>query len=82
MSKVLRLFFGYQRPEITQFRKTVRQFTTDLPAVRNALRDMVDAALYPGYPLPPGPSSPDENAVAANLLFGPGPDGDWRDRLF
>ena len=82
MSKVLRLFFGYQRPEIMQFRKAVRQFTTNLPAVLNALRDMVDRALYPGYPLPPGPSSPDENAVAGSLLFEPGRDGGWRDRLF
>lgn len=44
LQKLLRLFFGYQRPEITQFRKAVQQFTTDLPAVLDALRGMIAAA--------------------------------------
>lgn len=44
LQKLLKLFFGYQRPEITQFRKAVEQFTTDLPAVLKALREMIDRA--------------------------------------
>ena len=30
---MLTLFFAYERPEITDFRKAVEQFKTDLPAV-------------------------------------------------
>ena len=37
--KLLELFFGYERPEIAEFRKAVEQFKTDLPAVLEALRD-------------------------------------------
>lgn len=44
LQKLLALFFGYQRPEIAEFRKAVVQFTTDLPAVLDALRAMIDAA--------------------------------------
>lgn len=44
LQKLLALFFGYQRPEIAEFRKAVEQFTTDLPAVLQALREMIDAA--------------------------------------
>ena len=44
LQKLLKLFFGYQRPEITEFRKAVTQFTTDLPSVLGALRAMIDAA--------------------------------------
>jgi hypothetical protein len=32
LAKLFGLFFGYQRPEIAQFRRTVEQFKTDLPA--------------------------------------------------
>jgi hypothetical protein len=42
LDKLLRLFFGYERPEIAEFRKAVAQFKTDLPAVLTALRDMID----------------------------------------
>lgn len=44
LERLLTLFFGYQRPEIAEFRKAVTQFTTDLPAVLKALREMIDAA--------------------------------------
>ncbi len=38
LERLLGLFFGYQRPEIAQFRKAVEQFTTDLPQVLAELR--------------------------------------------
>lgn len=41
LGAVLDLFFGYERPEINQFRKAVEQFKTDLPAVLQALREMI-----------------------------------------
>lgn len=44
LQKLLALFFGYQRPEIAEFRKAVAQFTTDLPSVLNSLREMINAA--------------------------------------
>jgi predicted helicase len=44
LQRLLNLFFGYQRPEIAEFRKAVQQFTTDLPQVLKALREMIDAA--------------------------------------
>jgi predicted helicase len=44
MEKLLELFFGYQRPEIAEFRKAVEQLKADLPAVLAALRDMIEAA--------------------------------------
>lgn len=44
LEQLLNLFFGYQRPEIAQFRRAVEQFKTDLPAVLAALRDKIDVA--------------------------------------
>ncbi|TXH77638.1 MAG: DNA methyltransferase [Lysobacteraceae bacterium] len=44
LEKLLGLFFGYQRPEIAEFRKAVEQFTADLPQVLTALRKRIDAA--------------------------------------
>ncbi len=44
LEKLLNLFFGYQRPEIAQFRGAVAQFKTDLPAVLEALREKIDDA--------------------------------------
>jgi len=44
LEKLLDLFFGYQRPEIAEFRKAVEQLKADLPAVLAALRDMIEAA--------------------------------------
>lgn len=44
LQKLLKLFFDYQRPEIAEFRKAVQQFTTDLPAVIEALRAMIESA--------------------------------------
>ena len=44
LEKLLKLFFGYERPEIADFRAAVEQFKTDLPAVLDALRQMIDGA--------------------------------------
>lgn len=44
LEKLLRLYFGFVRPEVAQFRKAVEQFQTDLPAVLEALRDMIEVA--------------------------------------
>ncbi len=44
LQKLLELFFGYERPEIADFRKAVEQFKADLPAVLKALRDMIEQA--------------------------------------
>jgi len=42
LEKLLKLFFGFERAEIADFRKAVAQFKTDLPAVLDALRDMIE----------------------------------------
>jgi predicted helicase len=44
LEKLLDLFFSYQRPEIAEFRKAVAQFKTDLPAVLQRLREMIETA--------------------------------------
>ena len=44
LSRLLTLFFKYERPDIADFRKAVEQFKTDLPAVLDALRDKIEAA--------------------------------------
>ncbi len=44
LSRLVSRFFGYERPEIAQFRRAVDQFRTDLPAVLEALREKIDAA--------------------------------------
>jgi predicted helicase len=44
LEKLLKLFFGYERPEIAGFRAAVEQFKTDLPAVLEALRQMINQA--------------------------------------
>ena len=38
LAKLLKLFFGFERPEIADFRRAVEQFKTDLPAVLKGLR--------------------------------------------
>ena len=43
LEHLLKLYFGYQRPEILQFRKAVAQVQTDLPQVLKALREMIEA---------------------------------------
>jgi predicted helicase len=43
LARLLKLFFGFERPEIADFRRAVEQFKTDLPAVLKGLRDMIDA---------------------------------------
>jgi type I restriction-modification system DNA methylase subunit len=44
LQRLLDLFFGYERPEIAEFRKAVEQFKADLPAVCDALRGMIERA--------------------------------------
>jgi predicted helicase len=44
LQKLLELYFGYERPEIADFRDAVEQFKADLPAVLTALREMIEAA--------------------------------------
>jgi len=44
LEKLLRLFFSFERPEIAGFRAAVEQFKADLPAVLQALRQMIEAA--------------------------------------
>ncbi len=43
LERLLKLFFGFERPEIAGFRRAVEQFKTDLPAVLKGLREMIDA---------------------------------------
>jgi predicted helicase len=45
LEKLLKLFFGYERPEIEAFRKAVEQFKIDLPAVLESLRAMIVQSL-------------------------------------
>jgi predicted helicase len=45
LEKLLKLFFGYERPEIEAFRKAVEQFKLDLPAVLESLRAMIEKSL-------------------------------------
>jgi type I restriction-modification system DNA methylase subunit len=42
LERLLQLFLGYERPEVSNFRKAVEQFKTDLPAVLDALRTMIE----------------------------------------
>lgn len=51
LERLLNLFFGYERPEIAEFRRAVSQFQTDLPAILTALRDRIDTAYgtNPGF---------------------------------
>ena len=44
LEKLLKLFFGFERAEIADFRQAVEQFKTDLPAVLEALRSMIETA--------------------------------------
>ncbi|NJS36690.1 MAG: hypothetical protein HC765_10215 [Brachymonas sp.] len=41
LEKLLKLFFSFERPEIANFRTAVEQFKSDLPAVLDALRQMI-----------------------------------------
>ncbi len=50
LERLLRLFFAYERAEITDFRKAVEQFKADLPAVLAALRERIDRAEKQGDP--------------------------------
>ncbi|MBE2261162.1 MAG: N-6 DNA methylase [Burkholderiaceae bacterium] len=42
LEKLLKLFFSFERPEIAGFRAAVTQFKADLPAVLQALREMIE----------------------------------------
>jgi predicted helicase len=42
LEKLLKLFFNFERAEIADFRQAVAQFKTDLPAVLEALRSMIE----------------------------------------
>ena len=42
LKKLLSLFFRHERREIAEFRKAVEQFKTDLPAVLESLREMIE----------------------------------------
>jgi hypothetical protein len=42
LEKLLKLFFGFERKEIADFRAAVEQFKADLPTVLQALRAMID----------------------------------------
>lgn len=44
LSRLLDLFFAYERPEVADFRKAVAQFQADLPEVLEALRAMIEKA--------------------------------------
>jgi predicted helicase len=44
LDRLLTLFFGYERPEIREFRAAVAQFSTDLPAILEGLRDKIGDA--------------------------------------
>ncbi|MGO9391988.1 hypothetical protein [Rhodoblastus sp.] len=44
LGHLVSLFFSYERQEIADFRKAVAQFSTDLPAVLEALREKIDDA--------------------------------------
>lgn len=43
LSKLLKLFFSFERAEIAGFRAAVEQFKSDLPAVLKALREMIES---------------------------------------
>ncbi|MES2687944.1 MAG: type ISP restriction/modification enzyme [Pseudomonadota bacterium] len=43
LSRLLKLFFSFERPEIAGFRAAVEQFKADLPAVLQALRQMIES---------------------------------------
>ncbi len=43
LAQLLKLFFGFERREIADFRAAVQQFKQDLPTVLEALRAMIDA---------------------------------------
>ncbi len=44
LGKLLGYFFAYERPEIAEFHKAIKQFKNDLPAVLSALREMIAGA--------------------------------------
>ncbi|EGF91127.1 endonuclease and methylase LlaGI [Asticcacaulis biprosthecium C19] len=50
LGKLVSLFFSYERQEIADFRKAVKQFTLDLPAVLEALRTRITDAYFNNDP--------------------------------
>jgi predicted helicase len=45
LAQLIKLFFGFERPEIASFRAAVTQFKFDLPAVLESIRKMIEEAL-------------------------------------
>jgi predicted helicase len=79
LEKLLKLFFGYARPEIEAFRKAVVQFKVDLPAVLEALRAMIAKAYKDGpvFPKAAGEFLEDaQDAINPSLI-----DADVRENL-
>ena len=54
LGHLVSLFFSYERQEIAEFRKAVAQFSTDLPAVLEALREKIDDAYAANAPFERG----------------------------
>jgi predicted helicase len=50
LQQLLDLFFGYQRPEIADFRAAIAQFKVDLPEVLKALRQRIEDAYAGNQP--------------------------------
>ncbi len=46
LSRLVSLFFRYERPEIAEFRKAVARFKEDLPTVLDTLRVRIDTAYH------------------------------------
>jgi len=44
LERLLKLFFGYEQPQIAEFRKAVEKFKDDLPQVLKGLRETMDEA--------------------------------------
>lgn len=44
LAELLKHFFAYERPEIEDFRKAVEQFKKDLPAITDALNELIETA--------------------------------------
>jgi predicted helicase len=59
LMELMELFFGYERPEIGDFRKAVAQFRDDLPAITSALNDLIEKA---------GATLPDYQKAEAKFL--------------
>jgi hypothetical protein len=73
LEKLLNLFFGYERAEITEFRKAVEQFRTDLPAVLESLRAMIVKAQKAEAPFAGADKRSPTRQVLSATATAPGP---------